>query len=217
MQLPDQGVCSVEGEIRVTILSFGMGRVSLSYASGLHGPLPGFCSVTIDQEGRAYVYICQDDDVHWMHMLEARLYKLHVVSYFLTFFSDRTLTVQRYCRSLLGHLTAFRSINNKIIMILSYLVTLQWIVRNSSIEIPSEDLFGFHRARQKYLVPLTTQVSLESDDFVDHDFYPPSERDLDFGMCVIFLASSLCDCEYLSHNAKTGRFLTSKMKRLRQI
>jgi hypothetical protein len=88
MQLPDQGVCSVDGEIRVTILSFGMGRVSSSYASGLHGPLPGFCSVTIDQEGRAYVYICQDDDVHWMHMLEARLYKVDVVSYFLTFLSQ---------------------------------------------------------------------------------------------------------------------------------
>jgi hypothetical protein len=70
LQLPDQGVCSLEEDHQVTVVSFGMGRVFTSHTSSLHCPLPGFCSVTTDREGRAYVYICQDDDVHWMHMLE---------------------------------------------------------------------------------------------------------------------------------------------------
>ncbi len=55
-------------------------------------------------------------------------------------------------------------------------------MRNSSIDLPSNDLFGFERARQKFLSPLTSQVSLESDDFEDHNLYSPSERDLDFDM-----------------------------------
>jgi hypothetical protein len=63
-----------------------------------------------------------------------------------------------------------------------YVTTLQWIVRNSSIDLPSEDLFGFERARQKYLEPLTKQVSLETDDYLDRDSSHSSERDLDFGM-----------------------------------
>lgn len=42
----------------------------MGHASVLHGPLPGFCSVTTDREGRAYVYICQDEEVHWVHILE---------------------------------------------------------------------------------------------------------------------------------------------------
>ena len=70
LQLPDHGVCSTEEDYKVTVLSVGMGRAFTSNTSGLHCPLPGFCSVTIDREGRAYVYIGQDDDVHWMHMLE---------------------------------------------------------------------------------------------------------------------------------------------------
>lgn len=70
LQLPDQGLCSTEEDYEVKILSFGMGRVFARHASGSHCPLPGFCSVTKDREGRVYVYFCQDDDVHWMHMLE---------------------------------------------------------------------------------------------------------------------------------------------------
>ena len=70
MQLPNEGVCSVLGDCQVTVLSFGMGRVFSSHTSGFNYPLPGYCSVTIGREGRAYVYVCQDDEVHWMHMLE---------------------------------------------------------------------------------------------------------------------------------------------------
>ena len=61
---------STEEGHEVTVLSFGMGRVFARHATGSHCPLPGFCSVTKDREGRVYVYFCQDDDVHWMHMLE---------------------------------------------------------------------------------------------------------------------------------------------------
>ena len=85
MQLPDQGTCSVERDCLVNILSFGMGRVFMMHANALHGPLPGFCSVTRDREGRAYVYICQDDDVHWVHMLEVcfkRFFRIRVISFF---------------------------------------------------------------------------------------------------------------------------------------
>ncbi len=84
--------------------------------------------------------------------------------------------------------------------------SLQWIVRNSSIDLPSEDLFGFERARQKFLVPLTTQLSLESDEFADYDSYAPSERDLDFGMCVeiLFAFSVLLAALYCLMRLKQG-------------
>lgn len=57
-------------------------------------------------------------------------------------------------------------------------------MRNSSLDLPSTDLFGFERARQKFLLPLSAQVSyeLELDDFVDHDLSCPAEGDLDFGL-----------------------------------
>ncbi len=87
MQLPDQGTCSVERDCPVNILSFGMGRVFMGHANVLHGPLPGFCSVTRDREGRAYVYICQDDDAHWVHMLEVcskRCFRIRFISFLST-------------------------------------------------------------------------------------------------------------------------------------
>lgn len=58
----------------------------------------------------------------------------------------------------------------------------QLMARNSSLDLPSTDLFGFERARQKFLLPLSAQVSLELEDFADHDLSCPAEGDLDFGM-----------------------------------
>jgi hypothetical protein len=70
-------------------------------------------------------------------------------------------------------------------------VTLQSIVQNSSIDLPCDDLFGFDRARQKFLSPLITQISLQSEDLAELDVHSPSDADLDFGMYVDFLCQIL--------------------------
>jgi hypothetical protein len=73
--------------------------------------------VTVDQEGRVYVYICQDDEVHWMHMLE-----VDSKFYFTFSFSDvhRRISMDPLSyRALQGHLMAYRSMNVKIVSIVS--------------------------------------------------------------------------------------------------
>jgi hypothetical protein len=96
--------------------------------------------------------------------------------------------------------------------------TLQSIVQNSSIDLPCDDLFGFHRARQKFLLPLITQISLQSDDLAELDVHSPSDADLDFGMYVDLFISDIKWFVMIPSNAvETGLCLISKMNPLGQL
>ena len=73
----------------------------MGHASVLHGPLPGFCSVTTDREGRAYVYICQDEEVHWVHILEVcfdRFFRIRL-SHFISQHADGPAVLSFFGRS----------------------------------------------------------------------------------------------------------------------
>ena len=87
-------------------------------------------------------------------------------------------------------------------------------MRNSSVDLPHDDLFGFDRARQKFLLPLITHISLQSNELVDHDFHSPSDVDLDFGMYVEFLYV-INSFVMISFDAvESGHCLISKMNPL---
>jgi hypothetical protein len=92
--------------------------------------------------------------------------------------------VLQCCLSLQDRLKAYRSENlfYALFAVSSNLWFAQFIARNSSIDLPSNDLFGFERARQKFLLPLTAHVSLESEDLLERDIYCHSEGDLDLNM-----------------------------------
>ena len=97
---------------------------------------------------------------------------------------------------------------------------MQSIVRNSGFNLPSDDLFGFERARRKFLLPLTTHVSLESDDLMDHDLQSLSEGDIDSGMCVhSSIVAIFFECVHvcLFNSTTLGHSLISRMNHPRYV